>query len=509
MERILRSVIQVGNIPEGEDCFHNWNRFQEYNLDFRSEEDKKIVGYLKTFYDQMSAPPDFSLVKEYFEKLDDVEVCDRLEEVRKAQPYIRTNYLAIVKSEQEQQQIKAFSLACRDASAIAEHGRNLEKPINGKKVMRGVTDAITFLYEKMAHIYHIEVGEKLEGVVSDDADEVVDEYEAQEKSNQYAGRLLFGLEPVDSVCKGHRQGEYWIHCAFSGELKTTLALNYLYNNCYLYGKNIFYAILEMKYKNLRNQIYVIHSSNGKFVTDWYEQDRKAGKPPEQCYTGLDFGKVRDGELSPEDKKRLKIIAQDFKANCKGKPYIWHPPEAVSSEDIRRKAEMFHAKYGCDGLVVDYLALVKPKYRTNDYVVSVNNVVREGQMLCSNFARGRGVPLLALFQLNRQGKLRADKADGRYDYAAIAYANEIEKAADVITYTYLNDQLRKEGKFYLGNLKNRGGPVFDRMVGKIIWQSKRMRAMETGLIDYDNDRLLVKAAQSMSLGIDDMMLAAAS
>lgn len=938
MERILRSLIQVGNIPDSDDCFQNWNRFQEHDLDFRAEEDRKISEYLRSFYGQMSSPPDFSLVKEYFEKLDDVETVTRLEEVKKAQPYIRTNYLAIVKAEQEQQLIKSFALACRDASGIAEHGRNLDKPVNGKKVMRGVHDAIGFLYEKMAHLYHIDVGEKLEGVVSDDADDVVDEYEAQEKSNKFEGRLLFGLEPVDSVCKGHRRGEYWIHCAFSGELKclsgdatvydhkagrkrsmkdlfesgdspvvtalseegedlklvpsaasrvvengirevfelrlesgrrtfatgnhpfytidgwkdlsdirpgdwlavpskfnisdpvrkfsdeevkvvgyllgdgsinsritltasnpeirsdfmeclrqmgmvegkadfrisnfeeefpknrapgvqvsrslggkrhrqispvrvlleglriygkvaaqkripdemfglsehqtalligalwstdgsvhfgdhdrpdrpcgvsprndikyystseglcidiqslllrlgvrstvtdyeiqydgapykvfitrvvdshsksifcnrirpigkdwtldavngrllteddtpvpselipdgssavlsngnrryasqirthltvargiaekfrgqdrrldkfldgdilwdrvssvvsrgeemtydmevpkhhsfvvddivshnTSLALNYLYNNCFLYGRNIFYAILEMKYKNLRNQIYVIHSSHGKFVTDWNKKDRLAGKPPEKCYSGLDFGQVRDGELSPEDKQRLRIVAQDFKANCKGKPFIWHPAEAVSSEDIRRKAEMFHAKHGCDGIVIDYLALVKPKYRTNDYVVSVNNVVREGQMLCSNFARGRGVPLLALFQLNRQGKMRADKADGRYDYAAIAYANEIEKAADVITYTYLNDQLRKEGKFYMGNLKNRGGPVFERMVGKILWQSKRMRAMETGLLNFEDDRLLLKAAREPSLGVDDMMLAA--
>ena len=101
----------------------------------------------------------------------------------------------------------------------------------------------------------------------------------------------------------------------------------------------------------------------------------------------------------------------------------------------------------------------------------------------NFARGRGVPVLALFQLNRQGKLRADKNDGRYDFAAISYANEIEKSADVITYTYLNDALRNEGKFYLGNLKNRDNPLFDRMVGKIIWQSKRMRAIESSSVSY--------------------------
>jgi len=939
MERVLRSVIQIGGQPESDDCYQNWVKLQENDLSFPNEEDHEIHEYLRNFYGQMSAPPDFSLVREYFEKKDKIEVTSRLEEIKKAQPYIRTNFLSIVKSQLEEQLTKEFIVACRDASAIAEHGRNLDKPINGKKVLRGVPDAISYMAERMAHIHRLDVGEKLEGVVSEDAEEVISEYEEQVKNNTFADRLLFGLEPVDSICKGHRRGEYWVHCAFSGELKclagsasifdhatnrrrtmkeihdsgdmpvvtsvykegekfslvttrashvvengirpifelklesgrrtkatgnhrwltidgwkelsdlrpgdwvavpkkfvidnpsikfsddeikvvgyllgdgtvssgqirltasnmeirhdfmgclremglyegpadflrpnfeeetplnrapgvrvsrspggihhnqispvrilldnlkiygkvastkkipdemmglsehqtalligalwstdgsihvgdhiredrpcgvssrndikyystsedlclgiqslllrlgvrstvtdyefdyrgspyvvyvtrvvdafskrifcdyvrpigkdwkldsvmnrisveddspvpsslmagctsaimpngkkryisqimchgtvathvakrfrgqsqvldktldgdlawervasvipcgeemtydmevpehhsfvvddmvthnTTLALNYTYNNCFLYGKNIFYVILEMKYKNLRNQLYVIHSSHGKFVTDWYEKDKKAGIPISQCYVGLDFQKVRDGELDELGYKRLKMVAQDFKAHCKGKPFIWHPPDQVTADDIRRKAEMFHAKYGCDGIVIDYLALVKPKHRTNDYVTSVNSAVREGQMLCANFARGRGVPVLALFQLNRQGKAKADKEDGRYDFSAIAYANEIEKAADYITYTYLNDTLRKEGKFYMGNLKSRHGAIFERMIGKILWQSKRMRALESGLLDINADALVRASEQikSSSLTMDDMLM----
>jgi hypothetical protein len=100
-------------------------------------------------------------------------------------------------------------------------------------------------------------------------------------------------------------------------------------------------------------------------------------------------------------------------------------------------------------------------------------------------------------------MRADKNDGHYDFASISYANEIEKSADVITYTYLNDILRKEGKFYLGNLKNRDNPIFDRMIGKIIWQSKRMRHMETGLLDLNTDRVL-NIANKINLTAEDML-----
>jgi replicative DNA helicase len=330
-------------------------------------------------------------------------------------------------------------------------------------------------------------------VIQDDVDEFLDEYALVESSDQLAGRNLFGLEPVDSVCKGHRRGEYWVHCAFAGELKTTTALNYAYNNAMVYGKNIFYAILEMPYKQLRRNLYVIHSSHGKFVTRWHGEDG---------YLGLDYRQVRDGELNPRDKERLRIVARDFHQSCRGRIFVWRPPGEASMDDIRRKAEMFHNKYGCDGIVIDHLGLVQPQHRTNDYVVSLNTVVREGRMMALNFARGVSVPVLALFQLNRQGKLRADKADGRYDMAAISYANEIEKSADEVTYTYLNDELRRAGKFYLGCLKNRDNPVFERMVGKILWRTKRIRALETGFIDFDTDRLVQAASQiSAELGLN--------
>lgn len=490
MERILRGVLQSGGQPEEDDAVSNWNRLVEYDLDFEVEEDLKLFEYFKTYYEQMSSPPDMKLVKEYFEKLDDIETVNRLDEVASAQVYIRTNYLSIVRAEQDRQQVKGLVLLFRDAGAIAEQGRNVEKPVQGKKVLRGVTDAVNYAFENLSRFTRVESGTKLEGVVSEDAEEVIDEYELVESTNQYAHRNLFGLEPVDSVCKGHKKGEYWIHTAFTGELKTTLALNYAYNNVMVYGKNIFYTILEMPYDQLRRQLYAIHSSHGKFVTEWYGEDG---------YTGLDYRAIRDGELDERGKQRLRIIARDFKESAKGRLYVWRPQGDVSIGDIQRKAEMFHNRWGCDGVVIDHLALVKLGI-VRDYVVALNQVVRDGRMMALNFARGRGVPVLALFQMNRQGKLRAEKNDGRYDIAAISYANEIEKSADVITYTYLDDVLRRAGQFYLGNLKNRDNPLFDRMVGKILWQSKRMRAIESGLLNLDDDQV-VDASRRIAQGLD--------
>lgn len=501
MERILRSVLQVGNLPDAEEALSNWHKLLENRLGFNQEEDKRIFGYLENFYGQMSAPPDFNIIREYFEKKDDIETCSRLDEVKKAQYYIRTNFLSIVRSELEQQQIKSFIIACRDAATIAEHGRNLEKPIDGKKVMRGVQDAMGFMFDKMSSFSHFESGEKLEGLVEEDCEEFLDEYNITKNQDVYSGRNIFGLEPVDAAGDGHKSGEFWVHCAFPGELKTSLALNYAYNNAYIFGKNIFYGIFEMPYKQLRRSLYVIHSAHGKFVTDWYRQDQKAGR--EIPYVGLDYRKVRDGKLNELEYERLKIVAQDFKANSKGKLFVWRPPMQVGTEEVRKKAEMFHNKYGCDGIILDNIGNLKPKIRTNEFVTMINSVVTECRFLALNFARGNTVPVLGLFHMNRQGKMRADKADGRYDSAAISYANQLEKDADVITYTYLNDQLRQQGQFYMGCIKNRDNPIFPQFTGKVFWNTKRLRAIETSMLDMTQDRILA-ASQQISLTVDDMI-----
>ncbi len=506
MERLLRGVIQVGTEPEAEEAYSNWLRLQDYSIEYQGEEDRKIYNYLKNFYGSLSSPPDFSLVREYFEKQDDIETVARLDQIKKSQVFIRTNYISIAREEQSQQQIKAFTIACRDAAQICEHGRNLDRPMNGKKVLRGVQDAVGFFYEKMSYFSQIEAGEKLEGNTVEDADEVWDEYEVVEKTGKFARRNLFGLDPVDSACRGHRTGEFWVHCANSGELKTTTALNYLYNNCYVYGKNIFYAIMEMPYKQLRRQLYVIHSSNGKFVTEWHREDIKAGR--ENPYVGIDYRKVRDGELSPLEKTRFRKIVQDFKATCKGKPYIWRPAGDIRVMDIQNKAEVFNSKYGCDGIVLDHIALIQPRHRTQSTTDRMNDVVREARMMALNFCRGRTVPVLGLLHINRQGKLLAEKNDGHYNFAAISYANETEKSADVITYTYLDDNLRNKGQFYFGCMKNRDNPHFERMIGKIVWLSKRMRAIEPDLLDSSQDNIKIQQhANMMSILTSDDMLPA--
>lgn len=166
MQRLLRGLLTVGVFgPDKEDACANWKAFQEARLDFSHEEDRKIAGYFTDHYGQLSAPPDYLLVREYFEKSDDVEVVTRLEEVSKASLYTHTNYRSIVQSVLAEQARKASIMMYREAAKIVEFGSNFEKPIDGRKSLRGPADAQIFIDHqiKKMHIGGTTDGWNLQG----------------------------------------------------------------------------------------------------------------------------------------------------------------------------------------------------------------------------------------------------------------------------------------------------------------------------------------------------------
>ena len=81
--------------------------------------------------------------------------------------------------------------------------------------------------------------------------------------------------------------------------------------------------------------------------------------------------------------------------------------------------------------------------------------------------------MMLFQINRQGKDAADKNDGIYGISALTYANACEKTADVITTTYLNEELRNAGLTKICNLKNRDNKKFEPFQAHVNFPCRRI------------------------------------
>jgi intein/homing endonuclease len=258
---------------------------------------------------------------------------------------------------------------------------------------------------------------------------------------------------------------------------TTFALNWCYNLVTRYRTNVFYVSLEMPYEQLRRIICVLHSANGKF--------KAMGKKP------LDYRKVRDGELSPEDEQFYQEVLKDFDEcpdYCRFE--VWSPDRDVTVDDIRIEAELLHKQMDVGFLVIDHGGLVEPRRRHSNYTIELNTVLKDSKKLALHFNGGEGLPVLMLFQINRDGKDAADKAEGKYKMRALSYANEAERSADVISTTYLNDAHRQNGTTMCCCLKNRDNPLFAPALVSVNFICRRL---------YNND---LAEVEGHGMGHDD-------
>lgn len=244
---------------------------------------------------------------------------------------------------------------------------------------------------------------------------------------------------------------------------TTFATTWAYNLVTRYRTNVFYISLEMPYKQLRRIIYVMHSSNPKF--------RAQGHPP------LDYRKVRDGELDAAEKVFYKEVLDDFDNNpdyCHFE--IWSPDRDVTIADIRLEAELKHKEIDVGLVVVDHGGLVEPERRHQSYTIEQNSIIRGAKKFALHFNGGEGMPVLLLFQTNRDGFDYAAKNEGKYKLRALSYANEAERSADVVSTTFLGEEgstYRENETTMLCNLKNRDNAFFPPFLAKVDFRCRRL------------------------------------
>jgi hypothetical protein len=160
MHRLLRGVMQDGGSPTEAEAYRNWKQLEAASLEFLEPEDERIFSYLQRFEVQMAycvpgpdgrdrmhcAMPDWTLVREYFEKADDIEAGSRLDLIRKCPAYIRQNYKAIIADYRAQQRNRQLVRICRDVATITDHGVKVK---GSKDVLRGSAAALQYLNEQI------------------------------------------------------------------------------------------------------------------------------------------------------------------------------------------------------------------------------------------------------------------------------------------------------------------------------------------------------------------------
>jgi replicative DNA helicase len=467
MKRLLRSTIDIGGTIVQDNLIKNFQRLVQSQIDWQRPDDQRIYDYVLRYFQNRLEMPSIQTLRDYFKRLGDngdLEVEERLKDIEAAPLYIQTGYAHLLQTLQEDQNtVKAVALLTETRDIITK-GLDIVEPGTREKIRRkGVREGLVHFTSKAHELIIPEYNAKTAGDMRLDGQAVWNEYVEAKNNKEKAWGKFTGLNCIDKVCHGIKRGELWIHAAFAGQLKTTFALNWSYNLVTRFKTNVLYFSLEMPYEQIRRQVMTIHSANGKFKAMGY-------KP-------LDYRKIRDGELTPEEEAFYQIVIEDWTTNPEYCSFeIRSPDHDMSIDDVRLEAELVHKQTEIGLLVLDHGQLLearKKHRRSNDYVNELNSIVRDTKKLALHFNHGEKLAVLMLFQINRQGHEEAIKNKGKYKSTAIAYANEVEKSADYITTTFLDDDHRRNGSTYFTNLKNRENAIIEPFYAAVDFSSRRM------------------------------------
>jgi replicative DNA helicase len=414
--------------------------------------ERRIFEFLSGYFRQCTQLPSAVTIKEYFEERKDGDSVERVKDLEDKIPVKQTDYQFLLREEiQRQTRAEAVGLL-REAITIIDKPQGVE--IEGRK-KQGIRDGLLHIIEHSHDLLQEEHTAKIQGNIREDGQEVWNEYvEAKHNKANVWGKFC-GINNIDTVTHGIKPGELWIHAGFAGQLKTSFALNMSYNLVTRYRSSVAYVTLEMPYKQVRKMIIVMHSSHGKFT--------KGTGFKGTVYKPLNYERVCSGDLTPEEEAFYKIVLDDFQTCPEyGRFDVWSPDENVTIDRINMWAQVQYQKQDFHLLVIDHGGLVEAnkKKRNREYTIEINSVVRDAKMLALHFNHGQGIPVLLLFQLNREGLEYADKNGGRFKLRALSYSNESERSADIITTTYLNEEHRRNGTTIFDCLKRRDGKMFE-------------------------------------------------
>lgn len=498
ISKIFRSILDVdGSVPQ-KDLMKNFMALQASPMKLAHEEDQEIWDYINSYALQFGAMPTSQTVADYLERESDVTTQERLKEfVSIHSTYTRSDFENLVHELVEKQRTQDAHVLLKTANEILFDGMSIKE---GYKVehYKGYRDALNYIMKHADDLLTNESGVRTKIDIVEDVEASEEEFDRVLSADKLTWGCITGLDEIDVVCRGLKPGELWTHAAYTGQLKTTFALNWAYRAVFLLQWNVYYMSLEMPADQIRRIINVMHSNHPKF--------QGKGNPK------LTYRLIRDGEdeqgnpITQEQEEFYRHVLHDIeehKNTAYGSFYVHSPDENMTVPKLKRYMETRNAQVPVDMCVIDHFALMKPAESTGSYYTDLNSILRDAKRLALTFNQGEKVAMLGLLQMNRQGNLEAQKNDGVYKLQALADANEAERSSDVVTSTYLDTDLRARGRTKFGCLKNRDNPHFNPFTALIDWDTKYL----SNELDFGNHAALLNADSDeavMGLMAEDLM-----
>lgn len=226
-----------------------------------------------------------------------------------------------------------------------------------------------------------------------------------------------GFPSLDEALYGLRPGDFIMFAAKSGDGKTMMAMNLTRIMAHHNKKRVYYLNTEMDLTQMVNR--------------WASQA-----------TMIPYSSIERGEISLSDKERFDTWASDFSES----PLLVSQISNLTPDSVKALTKMAQRKYGqIDCIIVDYVGRMEVENTKNmqEYQI-MSYIAKKLKTLAQDF----GVPVIALAQLNDEGKLEGAKkmkneCDGLFFLRPKAEKVEAEDGTKTVQYSDVEYFMVKE------------------------------------------------------------------
>jgi len=482
MKNLLRSCFAADPNDDGQQIAKNYHAMVESGLGFDTVEDNVIWAYVQDFFKQHGHVPSVQTMRTHFDAIQEVDVVDRLERLAAIRARTRGDFLTYLEEKARDRRNRVVLELAKEMAQIVSSGLEIKDPRGKSTKLFGAVDAVRHVLDRSHDLVAPTLGGKLSGNVMHDAEDFFNRYDHVKADPTFGIGQHCGIEQIDVALNGAKRNELWVHAGFTGALKSSWALHWAYTQAIYHRCSSIYFSLEMPYLQVRNLLYTMHSAHD----DFREARQKLGIPG----LGLDYERVRDGKLAPNEERFLREFVvpsiNKVRVVTPGGAYPVDPTEYGDIHievadpdktdftilDLRSRAELIFSKTPFQSIFVDHAGLMSSRNRYGSTTERLNEVIRDLKKMAMSFNRGMGIAVVVLFQISREGWRAAEKAGGRYNLTALSYANECERSADIVTATWIDDELAKLGRAIFQCLKSRDQKPFGRVPVRIEFPCRR-------------------------------------
>lgn len=499
MKTLLRSLFRVNEADKEEHLLLNYREFLNSGLGFEVPEYNAIWSFVQRFVQQHNHVPQAETIRQHLKHAGDDATASVFETLVGLPLRDRGDFESYLTVKIEDRRLVRWTEILREASAITTVGKEVSLGNGEKKILRGPIDAARHIMEQSHEIVAPNIATRLSGEVRSDAQQFIQEYERVEADPLSGIGQFCHIQQIDEALSGAKRHELWLHAAFTGGLKSTFGLNWAYSQAIYYGHSSCYFSLEMPYSQVRRILYAMHTMHPKFRAIRYQLGLQA-RPEDDI--GLPYQDIRDGTLNnvhPNARRFLmEYVVPDFNDPAKSpvpnpdpNGYLWptyygkiHVEVADPNKDdftvgdIRNRGEVIHSEHPFATIFVDHAGLVSPRRSHRSTTEDLNEVLRDLKKLAMSFNRGAGIAIVAFFQISREGyksALKAMKDTGKpgYNLTHLSYANEAERSSDIVTTSWVDEEMRAQNRVFFQCLKSRDQKPFDPFTARVEWPCRRI------------------------------------